>query len=158
MHTLALAGSHMLNLPPFLLTPPRPLPLPQIFWSSSRWRWGWACCVHAVCVVRAGREYKRVTLSGCVLCERFPTPFFFLIVHLETVPFHLRQEKKIIEQHKKIKTVRATDRWELRRDRRTKGKIKTVALEWSSGIESHESVEKEVKQKSNVPHEIPRLL
>lgn len=126
-------------------------PSPQSSVTSSRWRWGRECCVHAECVVRAGREYKRVTLSGRVLCERFSTQIFFLIVHFEKVSYRLKHTKKKWEQHKKNSNGYSS--LELRRDMRTKGRNKNVAFERSAGTESHESVKnKSTKTKQETCH------
>lgn len=126
---------------------------PQSSVTSSRWRWGRECCVHAVCVVRAGREYKRVTLSGRVLCECFSTQFFFFDCTLwkSIVSFETYKKKKKWEQHKKNSNGYSS--LELRRDMRTKGQNKNVAFERSAGTESHESVKnKSTKTKQETCH------
>lgn len=132
--------------------PPHPTS-PQSSVTSSRWRWGRECCVHAVCVVRAGREYKRVTLSGRVLCERFSTPFFFFWLYT-LKKYRIasnKQTNKKLEQHKKNSNGYSS--LELRRDIGTKGRNKNVAFERSAGTESHESVKnKSTKTKQETCH------
>lgn len=80
-----------------------------------------AVCMRNVCV---GREYKRVILSGGVLCEHFST--LHLIVHFKTVQYHLK--------------ITATAYWIMRNQNKTKQWKRTLFLNDRWGQSSQKSV------------------